>query len=145
VSDNNQNIHEGIPGIDIHIGAVELKKVVFKILHAQWLDYSGGFHISIDQLKFYSCDNHENLDRANPDKDAIYHFFNNGKKLSNVKKGFNCELTIPAALWAEFEEAYPMHGMKLPQSKTTKEMLQNFDDDVHVRLVGKGRGIQVYH
>ncbi|KAF8576312.1 hypothetical protein K439DRAFT_1622943 [Ramaria rubella] len=105
----NLNIREGIPLVPTQIGSLELKKTVYDRLYPIFYEASDGYVINIDQLKLRIPGTWENLDRADPVKNAIYHHFQRKDRKGNTvfkgpgKNGFQVALVLSHLQWQAIE------------------------------------------
>ncbi|KAF5377829.1 hypothetical protein D9615_006831 [Tricholomella constricta] len=81
------DVHEVVKNISVHIGAVELKQILFDEILPLWLEYTRGFQISIDDFVMRDHDGAK-LRAGDPDRDIISKkFFKTVKGAQVFKEG----------------------------------------------------------
>ncbi|KAG6818300.1 hypothetical protein H0H93_006170, partial [Arthromyces matolae] len=97
---------EAIDNVPLHIGAVELKTLLFDLILPTWLKFSGGFNIDITQVVMRNKDWVE-IRPKNPDLDAISALFlKEGKNGELVFKSGRCliYLHLPNDIYKLYED-----------------------------------------
>ncbi|KAF8059518.1 hypothetical protein FPV67DRAFT_1564953 [Lyophyllum atratum] len=138
------DIVEAVNNIPVHIGATELKKILYDEILPSWQEYTEGFHISIHDFVMRDKDG-ARIKSNTPDRDVISKPFFKTAKGGQVFKEGRCIINfhVPNPIynqyltWSEQREEERLHAQVAKQSERQEVMTPT-------RTQGKKQGKKRY-